>query len=154
MRNLNNKKEEIEDGGELKINIETIGEEQIALDSPEEREFNTIIAGLKYHIKKGESNMFLGITVPEPNNPYDKNAVMVLNVDGLLLGYIPQNDLDNFQKWSGGKPIPCVGHYFPVGDSFHSDLRCIRPYSMEFIEKECKKYFEFIEGVINIYNSR
>jgi len=59
--------------------------------------FDTYIAGtshiegieeLEPHIQNGDRLRFLR----EPDNPYDHEAIMIQNTDGIKLGYVPQSD--------------------------------------------------------------
>lgn len=67
------------------------------------------LAGMKY---RGDlSNYvgdFRGILKPEPNNEYDKSAIMVKCEDGKLLGYIPEHHTD-LVRWLVGVEQPIGG---------------------------------------------
>ena len=43
--------------------------------------------------------------IPEPNNKYDKNAVMVISSDGLHIGYIPKYDAPDVKRKLLFEPI-------------------------------------------------
>ena len=43
--------------------------------------------------------------IPEPNNKYDKNAVMVISTDGLHIGYIPKYDAPDVKRKLLFEPI-------------------------------------------------
>ena len=128
---------------EVNVEIKALGEERFKQDPESERTYSTIVAGLKFHVPAGSSGAFFGLAVPDPDNKYDKNAVMIVTTDGQMIGYIPKDDLKVFRKWSEGNPIPCVGYYEPDGESFHSNMKCIRPYTEEFINEEKDRYMEW-----------
>lgn len=129
---------------EITMEIEMLGDEQYSKDEYQDRFYSTYIAGTSHHCTIIECNAFVGFAVPEPNNKYDKNAVAILNNKGKLLGYIAKKELKDFREWSNCKTVPCVGYISKEDDgSFHSNLKCIKPYSMDFIKEEITRYLEW-----------
>jgi len=113
----------------------------------------TKIAGINY--RKGLSKYvgpFKGNLVPEPDNPYERNAIKVVHLDGHHLGYIPTEDLAEVaalvasDTYPTPYPYPCVGtikkHYdedegrtfysselhipYP-GQKYLTDIRALHP---------------------------
>lgn len=71
----------------------------------------TKIAGINY--QKGMSKyvgFFKGNIIPEPDNPFDKNALKVVHLDGKHLGYVPSEDIKEVTDLiKGDYQYPCVG---------------------------------------------
>ena len=72
----------------------------VTIPKPFERDiflFDTYVAGTSYieGIEKLEPNMHEGDRLDffrEPNNPYDAQAIMIRNSDGIKIGYVPRAD--------------------------------------------------------------
>ena len=72
----------------------------IELPEPFEREiflFDTYVAGTSHIEGMNELEPYINIGdhltfQREPNNPYDKEAILVKNKDGIKIGYVPQKD--------------------------------------------------------------
>jgi len=45
--------------------------------------------------------------VPEPDNPYDKNAIRI-DIDGLKLGYVPKTKTTTVRKIMNSGPVNCA----------------------------------------------
>ena len=72
----------------------------LTIPKPFERDiflFDTYIAGTGYtegldelepHMKEGDRLDFFR----EPDNPYDKEAIVIKNTDGVKIGYVPRKD--------------------------------------------------------------
>ena len=72
-------------------------------------EFLTEVAGFRYY-EGMNMNLSTGIEVslkPEPENPYDPMAIMVL-INDKRIGYIGRGQLEAFQKWLQGNIINAV----------------------------------------------
>lgn len=68
---------------------------------------HTRIAGFNHHEGAAQRLMAMSasskkevrlLLVPEPQNPYDGNAIAVSTTDGLMLGYIPRVDNEGVLK--------------------------------------------------------
>lgn len=78
----------------------------IALPKPFEREiflFDTHIAGTGYVAGIEELEPHLNVKdkldfFREPDNPYDKRAIVITNADGIKLGYVPRTDNAIFSR--------------------------------------------------------
>lgn len=68
------------------------------------------VSGINFHTKP-EANfwgVFTGYIKPEPNNPYDTNAIDFYKTDGQLLGFVKKELQDYVNKFSKGKELDCV----------------------------------------------
>lgn len=68
----------------------------------------------------GES---LAILSPEPDNPYDPNAICVMTSDWQLLGYVPRDMTDIIHEHISGSTCPCFIYigYREDDDIFYTD---------------------------------
>ena len=131
---------------EFSMDIEMLGDEQKQKDDYSDYFFNTYIAGASHHCTNKDVGVFAGFAVPDPDNEYDKDAVAIINNDGKLLGYIAKKELGDFRVWSNNKAVPCVGHIALAQEeegSLHTNVKCMRPYSLEFVQEEVKKYVDW-----------
>ena len=72
----------------------------MAIGKPFERDiflFDTHVAGTSYveGIEELEPNLNIGDALDffrEPDNPYDKRAIVIRNKDGIKIGYVPKVD--------------------------------------------------------------
>lgn len=68
------------------------------------------VSGINFHTKP-EANVwgvFTGTIKPEPNNPYDSNAIGFYKTDGQLLGYVQKELQDYVNEFTQGKELDCV----------------------------------------------
>lgn len=132
---------------QIDLTVETIDEPEDYANGA----FNTFIAGINHHCDKSDIGGFVGIVAPEPNNPYDKNAVAIYrsNFNPKLLGYIGKSDLAKYRKWCECKPFTCVG-YITEGDDapVYGRLKVIKPYNEKFVRDETDSY---VRWMINKY---
>lgn len=80
------------------------------------KELQTIVRGAHLHEFKGCLGVLKFGTqlklVPEPNNQYDPNAVLVTSPGGLKIGYIPREQAPYVQKiLNAGYPVGCTVDY-------------------------------------------
>jgi hypothetical protein len=68
--------------------------------------FDFYIAGIN-HSKYADSHLgeFMGELRPEPSNPYDGNAIMIVDPDGQKLGYVPKDLTGDVRRL---RELPCV----------------------------------------------
>ena len=86
-------------------------------------EFN--IAGMSHYTKTAMKHLgeSLAILSPEPDNPYDQNAIRVLTSDWQLLGYVPRDMTDIIHEHISGSTCPCFIYigYREDDDIFYTD---------------------------------
>lgn len=128
---------------QIEITVETIDEPEDFINGS----FNTYIAGINHHCNQSDIGGFIGVVAPEPNNPYDKNAVAIYRNDSnpKLLGYIGKNDLSEYREWCKGKPFTCVG-YIMAGDDapVYGRIKVIKPYNENFVKDETDDYIRWM----------
>ena len=86
-------------------------------------EFN--IAGISHYAKTAMKHLgeSLAILSPEPDNPYDQNAIRVMTSDWQLLGYVPRDMTDIIHEHTSGSTCPCFIYigYREDDDVFYTD---------------------------------
>lgn len=68
---------------------------------------------------------FKGTLVPEPDNPYDSNAIKVLAADGHHVGYVPKDMTSEVRK-NADLPCPCFCYIGCNEGVYFSDCYIIR----------------------------
>jgi hypothetical protein len=125
------------------ITVETINETEDFVDGS----FNTYIAGVNHHCDYSDIGGFVGVVAPEPNNPYDKNAIAIYRNDSnpKLLGYISKSELAEYRQWCDNKPFTCVGYIIPGDESpVYGKIKVIKPYNEDFVKSETDSYVRWM----------
>ena len=78
-------------------------------------EFHCAIAGVQQRNTVEDVGAFLGFVKPDPNNPYDPNAVGIYTNDRRHVGYISHAELGKYRRWATKEVLPCVG-FIKEGD--------------------------------------
>ena len=82
--------------------------------------YNTKVAGINYHLNyqvKSNLGVKQGYCMADPSNQYNENAIAIYNDRNKLIGYIPNEDLDEFAKWSEYNVTKFIGIICPfLGD--------------------------------------
>ena len=64
----------------------------------------TNVAGITYHLTLSDApKLFQGYAKPEPENPYNNQAVALITEEGRQLGYIPDQELSLYHKIFDGR---------------------------------------------------
>ena len=68
------------------------------------------VSGINFHTKHEASSwgIFTGCIRPDPNNPYDTNAIAFYKSDGQLLGYVQKELQVHVNQFTRGKELDCV----------------------------------------------
>lgn len=69
------------------------------------------IAGISHHCSRGDIGVTSGEMIDDPENPYDKDAVMIVDANKTqLLGYIARDEKRSYRSIADGKTrMPFVG---------------------------------------------
>lgn len=102
--------------------------------------FRSIIAGIGHHYPY--TGGFAGYIIPEPNNPYDENAMAIYILDKKI-GYIPKRDNIHYKDWCNNQPMPCVGCIYYKDGKYIGVLRAIRYSNIENLTKIVNDFFEW-----------
>ena len=106
--------------------------------------FETEITGMRYYCSLADLGLVNGIVKPEPENPHDRRAHVVLRADGKKLGYLPSialNDYADFNEddlvcpFSGRVRITHQGYIW-------ADILIALPQSRDFVAGELTEYIK------------
>lgn len=112
--------------------------------------FSFSIAGINYRCTLKDVGSFIGMLVPEPNNPHDPNAIAVFNQNGKRLGYVGKSNLSELYQWSKGRVCPCVGYIISDYDARENKnylighCTAIYPSTLEECQKQADEIAERI----------
>lgn len=76
------------------------------------------IAGVGHHATFRGS--FVGFVCRQPDNPYDSKALAVCSSSGLIIGYIPRDEQEQYNAWTNRDGLPCIGF---LADGYNGKLR-------------------------------
>ena len=107
------------------------------------------VSGINFHTKP-EANfwgVFTGCIKPEPNNPYDSNAIGFYKTDGQLLGYVQKEMQDYVNQFTKGRELDCVIAITPFVSK--DDVVCNQAYAtiLKFFEEDVEYATEMINSI-------
>ena len=102
------------------------------------------IAGMKHYCTLADLGPVNGIVKPEPENPHDPRAHVVLRADGKKLGYIPRSMLDDFEDFNEDDLVcPFAGQIKATPQGFlWADILIALPESLEYVMEELTEYVD------------
>ena len=117
------------------------------LDYDEDVDGDTLeaeIAGMKHYCTLADLGPVNGIVKPEPENPHDPRAHVVLRADGKKLGYIPRSMLDDFEDFNEDDLVcPFAGQIKATPQGFlWADILIALPESLEYVMEELTEYVD------------
>lgn len=68
------------------------------------------IAGITFHCTARNIGCFIGTVANEPDNSVNPDAMAIYTQRGKLLGYVPEDDLDEYREWCNGEKRACIGY--------------------------------------------
>ena len=118
-----------------------------ALEMDEELDgdsLETEIAGMRYYCTLADLGPVNGYVKPEPENPHDPEAQVVIRADGKKLGYIPKNALPEYADFNPeGLVCPFAGYVKVTRQGYlWADILVALPAGREFVEEELTDYLE------------
>ena len=78
--------------------------------------YQTKIAGINYHLSINNSScigVVQGYCMADPNNTYNTNAIAIYTDKNKLIGYIAEDELEDFAEWSENKVLKFIGIVAP-----------------------------------------
>lgn len=104
----------------------------------------TEITGMRYYCTLADVGPVNGTVRPEPDNPHDPRAQVVIRSDGKKLGYIPRYALDDYEDFNeDGLVCPFAGVVKVDPNGYiHADILVALPESMDFVKEELTDYIE------------
>lgn len=123
-----------------------VGEKQ---GSIEKDSLRIKVSGINFHTEPEASSwgVFTGVIKPEPNNPYDSNAIGFYKSDGQLLGYVQKELQDFVNQFTKGGELDCVIAITPF---ISKDGKvCNQAYAtiLKFFEDDVEYATEMINGI-------
>ena len=85
--------------------------------------FYTSVAGINFRCTPDDLGSVIGYVQQDPENEYNPKAVGVYRVNGSLLGYVSEKDLDSFYEFKGAEYDKLV---------FSGNIKSVRRLGKEF----------------------
>ena len=114
------------------------------------------IAGISHHCSRRDIGAISGELIDEPNNPHDRNAVMIIDADTtMLLGYIAKEEKKEYRKIADGKArMPFVGfiEQYENCDGEMCLYGIVRTYAGDEVTvmSDAQNDWDFIQGAFTI----
>lgn len=104
----------------------------------------TEVTGMRYYCTLADVGPVNGTVRPEPDNPHDPRAQVVIRSDGKKLGYIPRHDLDDYEDFNeDGLVCPFAGEVKVDPHGYmYADILVALPESMDFVKEELTDFLE------------
>ena len=111
-------------------------------DSLAEETMRTEITGMRYYCSFADVGLVNGIVQPEPENPHDPRAQMVIRADGKKLGYIPRYALDEYWSVTGGHLVcPFAGRITVDSKGYmRADIAVALPANRGFVKEKLSDF--------------
>ena len=118
-----------------------------ALEMDEELDgdsLETEVTGMRYYCTLADLGPVNGYVKPEPENPHDPEAQVVIRADGKKLGYIPREALEEYGEFNPeGLVCPFAGYVKVTRQGYlWADILVALPAGREFVEEELTDYLE------------
>jgi len=113
-------------------------------DDADEDTFDTEITGMRHYCSLSDVGPVNGAVMPEPNNPHDPRAQVVIRADGKKLGYIPRLDLDEYEEFNPDNHVcPFAGKVTVDKKGYMTaEILVAAPVSRDFVKEELTYYVE------------
>lgn len=99
------------------------------------------VAGVSRRCTKEDIGGIVGFVESEPTNDFNPNAMAVYLHNGKHIGYIREDELDDYRYWSRCKKMPFVGYINEYEGRLSSRIHIIVPKSREFLLKLAGNFF-------------
>jgi hypothetical protein len=112
--------------------------------------FSTYIAGIGRYCNQSDIGYIIGRVMPEPNNSYNPNAMVIKDLDDKKLGYIADSQLKDYRDWSKCLVLPFIGYITSdLNRGFlqlSARIHVMMPISREFLLQRAGSYYGYKEG--------
>lgn len=104
----------------------------------------TEITGMRYYCTLADAGPVNGTVRPEPDNPHDPRAHVVIRSDGKKMGYIPRYALSDYEDFNEDNLVcPFAGMVKVDPNGYiHADILVALPVSPEYVKEELTDYIE------------
>lgn len=101
---------------------------------------DTEVTGMRYYCSFSDLGPVNGVVRPEPTNPNDPRAQVVIRADGKKIGYIPKTALPEYESFNPDKLVcPFVGEVKVTRQGYMwADILVALPKSPEFVKGALK----------------
>lgn len=102
----------------------------------------TEIVGLQYYCMPSDRGLVNGTVRPEPDNPHDPRAQVVIRADGKKLGYLPMKSHDEYEAFNYTNCIcPFAGEITIDKKGYmHAEILVALPESKGFVKERLATY--------------
>ena len=104
----------------------------------------TEIAGMRYYCGLADLGPVNGVVKPEPDNPHDPRAQVVIRADGKKLGYLPRTSLNVYGEFNPDKRVcPFAGRVKVTRQGYiWAEILVALPLSRDFVKDQLSAYLE------------
>ena len=104
----------------------------------------TEVTGMRHYCTLEDLGPVNGIIQPEPENPHDPQAQVVIRADGNKIGYIARNTLAEYQNFNPTNAVcPFAGHVKVTRQGYiWADILVALPSDRDFVKEELSSYVE------------
>ena len=108
----------------------------------------TEVTGMRHYCSLADLGPVNGIIQPEPENPHDPSAQVVIRADGKKLGYIARNTLPEYQNFNPTNAVcPFAGHVKVTRQGYiWADILVAIPMDRDFVKEELTAYMDSEPG--------
>lgn len=106
----------------------------------------TEVTGMRHYCTLADLGPVNGIIQPEPENPHDPQAQVVIRSDGKKLGYIARNALPEYQNFNPTNAVcPFAGRVKVTRQGYlWAEILVALPMDRDFVKEELTSYLEAI----------
>ena len=104
----------------------------------------TEVTGMRYYCSLADVGEVNGTVRPEPENPHDPRAQVVIRADGKKLGYIPRTALPGYEEFNQRNLVcPFAGRVSVDRQGYmKADILVALPVNRDWVKKQLSDYME------------
>jgi hypothetical protein len=104
----------------------------------------TEVTGMRYYCSLADVGLINGTVRPEPENPHDPRAQVVIRADGKKLGYIPRTALPRYEEFNQRNLVcPFAGRVSVDRQGYmKADILVALPVNRDWVKKQLSDYME------------
>ena len=104
----------------------------------------TEVTGMRHYCSLADLGPVNGIIQPEPENPHDASAQVVIRADGKKLGYIARNTLPEYQNFNPTNAVCPFAGYVKVTRQGYiwADILVAIPMDRDYVKEELTAYMD------------
>ena len=104
----------------------------------------TEVTGMRHYCSLADLGPVNGIIQPEPENPHDSTAQVVIRADGKKLGYIARNTLPEYQNFNPTNAVCPFAGYVKVTRQGYiwADILVAIPTDRDYVKDELTAFLD------------